>query len=348
MSSCSPLQRVLTSLGHQEPDRVPFFLLLTMHGAKELGLGIRDYFSRAEHVVEGQLRLQRKYRHDCIYSFFHAPLEIQAWGGEVLFCDDGPPNSGTPPLSNSPSLLSVEAPDPLACRCLQPVLEAQQRLKESVGDQLPIIGVVMSPFSLPVMQLGFDQYLNLIYENPDRFQHLMRINTQFCVSWANAQLAAGANVICYFDPVSSTSIIPPELYQKTGYQVARETLARIKGPTATHLASGRCLGIADLLSATGTAAVGVSVDESLQELKAAFGGKLTLVGNLNGIAMRGWDRQTARQEVQKAIQAAAPGGGYILSDNHGEIPFQVPDEVLLAISEAVEQFGRYPVLTDRD
>lgn len=36
------LQRVLTTLGHKEPDRVPLFLLLTMHGAKELGLGWLD------------------------------------------------------------------------------------------------------------------------------------------------------------------------------------------------------------------------------------------------------------------------------------------------------------------
>ncbi len=35
------LERVVCTLGHQQPDRVPFFLLLTMHGAKELGLSIK-------------------------------------------------------------------------------------------------------------------------------------------------------------------------------------------------------------------------------------------------------------------------------------------------------------------
>ena len=44
------LQRVLTTLGHKEPDRVPFFLLATMHGAKELGLSIKEYFSKPENV----------------------------------------------------------------------------------------------------------------------------------------------------------------------------------------------------------------------------------------------------------------------------------------------------------
>ena len=40
---------------------------------------------------------------------------------------------------------------------------------------------------------------------------------------------------------------------------------------------------------------------------------------------------------------AGPGGGYVLSDSHGEIPFQVPEQVLTAISEAVHRWGRYPL-----
>jgi uroporphyrinogen decarboxylase len=338
------MQRVLTALGHQEPDRVPFFLLLTMHGAKELGLSIRDYFSRGEYVADGQLRLQARYRHDCLYGFFHAPLEIKAWGGEVVFHDDGPPNSGHPPIRDVETITRLAAPVVADSSCLQPVLDALRLMKERVGDTIPIIGVVMSPFSLPVMQLGFDTYLELLYERPDLFRTLMRVNTEFCVSWANAQLEAGATAICYFDPLASPSLVTREIYETTGYVVARETLARIKGPTATHMASGRCLGIADLLPATGTAAVGVCADEELRALKEAFRGKIALIGNLNGIAMRTWTAEEAGRMVRETIQNAAPGGGFILSDHHGEIPFQVTDEVLMAVSEAVHTYGRYPIL----
>jgi len=342
MTTFNSMQRVMTALGHQEADRVPFFLLLTMHGAKELGLSIRDYFSKAEHVVEGQLRMQARYRHDCLAGFFYAPLEVQAWGGEVVFHDDGPPNSGHPPITDIESILRLEAPTISASTCLHPVLEALRLMKERVGDTIPIIGVVMSPFSLPVMQLGFDHYLELLYERPDLLQALMRVNSDFCVSWANAQLEAGATAICYFDPVASPTIMPREIYQATGFKVACDTISRIKGPTATHMASGRCQGIADLLPLTGTAAVGVSADEDLAVLKEACRGKISLIGNLNGIAMRNWTPEVASQKVREAIQKGAPGGGFILSDNHGEIPFQVPDEVLMAISEAVHTHGQYP------
>ena len=337
------LQRVLTTLGHKEPDRVPLFLLVTMHGAKELGLSIKEYFSKAENVFKGQLRLRAKYRHDCIYNFFYAPLEVEAWGGEVIFIEDGPPNSGLPFIKDIQDIKKLVVPDVKKIPCLGKVLQSAKLLKERVGDEAPIIGVVMSPFSLPVMQMGFDKYIELMYEHPDLFHHLMKVNEEFCVQWANAQLEAGTTAICFFDPVSSTTIITKEMYLKTGFEVAKRTIARIKGPTATHMASGRCMPIVENIAQTGTAIIGVSVQEDLVSLKDICQSKLTLLGNLNGIEMRRWNPEKAEKEVKKAILQAGTGGGFILSDNHGEIPWQVSEEVLMAISEAVRKWGRYPL-----
>jgi len=342
-SDITSLHRVLTTLGHKEPDRVPFFLLVTMHGAKELGLSIKDYFSKAENVVEGQLRLRSKYKHDCIYPFFYAPIEVEAWGGGVIFLDDGPPNSGMPFIRSPEQIGGLTPPIVKETDCLQKVLKAIETLKSRVGDDAPIIGVAMSPFSLPVMQMGFDKYIELMYEQPLLFDRLMRVNEEFCVDWANAQLGAGATAICYFDPVSSTTILPRAMYLKTGFEVAKRTLSRIKGPTATHMASGNCLPIVDELVRTGTAVVGTSVFEDLGEMKRACSGKLSVLGNLNGVEMRRWTPEEAEATVKDAIAKAGPGGGYILSDNHGEIPWQVPDDVLMAISEAVHKWGRYPL-----
>jgi uroporphyrinogen decarboxylase len=336
-------QRVLTTLGHQEPDRVPLFLLLTLHGARELGLSIRDYFSRAENVAEGQLRLRQKFGHDCLYAFFYAPIEVEAWGAEVIFRADGPPNSGEPFLRRAEDIDWMEPPVVRDCACLTKVLAAITQMKNRIGAEAPIIGVVMSPFSLPVMQLGFDRYLEVMHEQPARFARLMQVNEEFCVAWGNAQLQAGATAICCFDPVSSTTIVPPELYRRTGFAVARRTLARIQGPTATHFASGRCLPIVEDVARTGTAVVGVSAEEELAQLKAACRGKLTLLGNLNGIAMRHWSTSEAEAAVKDCMAAAGRGGGYILADNHGEIPWQVPDSVLHSFAETVRRWGRYPL-----
>jgi len=336
-------QRVLTALGHTEPDRVPFFLLLTVHGAKELNLSIRSYFSKAENVVEGQLRMRAKYGHDCLYPFFHAALEAEAWGGEVIYFDDGPPNSGEPCIQKPDVINHLEPPQLQDSAGLKTVLSTIEMLKNKADEDTPIIGVVMSPFSLPVMQMGFDKYIELIYRSPELFDRLMRVNEVFCVRWANAQLNAGATAICYFDPVASSSIVPRDIYRRTGFQVAQRTLAKIKGPTATHLASAPCLPILEDLAQTGTAVVGVSALEDLAELKNRANGRFSILGNLNGIAMTHWSDLETQTHVKEAIGKAASGGGFVLSDNHGEIPWQVPDSVLATISETVQDWGRYPI-----
>lgn len=336
------LQRILTTCEHKEPDRVPFFIPATLRGAKERGVSIKDFFSNAENVVETQLRLLNRYQHDCVLNFFYAAIEVEAWGMEVLFFEDGPPNAAKPFITKPEDIKRLKSPKIAASGCLTKVLKATEMLRNKAGD-VPVMGVVISPFSLPVMQMGFDKYLDLMYEQTELFWQLMRVNEEFCVEWANAQLRAGATMIIYYDPVSSTTIIPKKLYLKTGFEIAKKTLARINGTVITHMASGRCLSIVDEIAQTGTISVVTSVLEDLAEMKAACKGKLTVMGNLNTIEMCRWTPQQAEIAVKDAIAKAGPGGGYILSDNHSEIPLQVPEDVLTAISEAVHRWGRYPL-----
>lgn len=337
------LERVMTAISHQEPDRVPIFLLLSLYGAKELQVTPKEYFSKPENVVYAQLKMRDKYKNDCISPFFYAPIEIEAFGGEVVYIDDGPPNSGEPLIKSTKGIEEMAVPDIKGNKCLNRVLEVTQSLKAKVGNQAPIIGVVVSPFSLPVMQMGFEKYLELIYFNKDHFNQLMQKNEVFCAAWANAQLAAGATAICYFNPLASPNMIEKDTYLATGYQVDKRTLRKINGATATHLASGIALPVLDIIADTGTATLGFSSRDDLLEIKEAAQNKLCLIGNLNAVEMVSWQAEKVEYEVKNIIEKAAKGGGLIISDNHGEIPWQVPEKVLFEISEAVQRYGQYPL-----
>jgi uroporphyrinogen decarboxylase len=208
---------------------------------------------------------------------------------------------------------------------------------------VPIIGGVVAPFSLPVMQLGFERYLLLIEERPDLFERLISLNEEYCVQVVNAQLAAGATAVGFADPMASSTIVSPRMYHDVAGRIATRTLSRIHGSVALNVASGRCLQIIGEMAQTGAVAVQVGPDEDLRELKRAAGGGVALLGNLNGIAMRRWSADEAEAEVKKALAAAGPGGGYVLADGHGEIPLQVPDDVLHAVADAARRWGTYPL-----
>lgn len=342
MDRMTSMDRVLKTLGHEEPDRVPLFLLFTLHGAKELGKSIEDYFSTAENVIEGQKILHKRFKGDCLNPFFYACSEMEAWGGDAIFIEDGPPNAGAPIIRSVEDIDDITPPN-MDNPVLQKGLRAIEGLVDYAEGQTPVIGTVLSPFSVPVMQMGFEAYINLMFEDEDAFWRLMRKNEEFCVKWGNEQAKAGVTALAYFDPLSSVTMTSPERFRNTGKKIATSVISRLDAPAASHMASGRCLPIIDDLVATGTGAIGVSSMEDLRELKDRCRGRLSLIGNLNGIEMRRWSEDEAKLKVKDCIAKAGEGGGFILSDNHGEIPLQVPYNVIQAIREAVDEWGTYPL-----
>lgn len=336
-------ERLSMAMSFQEPDRVPFLLPAVLQGARELGMPIKEYFSDPEYVAEGQIRIWEKYQHDALIGFMYGAVEYEAWGGEVIYRNDGPPNSGKPLIENPQNIDKLRVPSINDSPCLQKVLRLISLLKKRSNGEMPVMGSVISPFSLPVMQLGFDHYLDLLYENRIQFEKLISLNEEFCIAWANAQLDAGASAISYADPVSSPSIIPVELYENTGYQISKRVIKQVNGAVAISFASGRCQNILDYIKKTGAVGVSVSIHDDLAEVKKSCYGKLSVMGNLNAIDMRKWTPQTAEMKVKEAIAKAGTGGGFILTDNHGEIPWQVNDDILLNISDAVRKWGQYPL-----
>ncbi len=121
--------------------------------------------------IKGQKILREKYNNDCINSLFYAAVEVEAWGGEVVYYNDGPPNSGNPFIKNIDDIKSLTIPDIQNTPCLLKVLKAIDMLKSDYKDEVPIIGVALSPYSVPVMQMGFEKYLELLYYKPKEYEN---------------------------------------------------------------------------------------------------------------------------------------------------------------------------------
>jgi uroporphyrinogen decarboxylase len=337
------LDRVFAALGHKEPDRVPYFFLSTTLGARELGMPVTQYLASAATFVKGQYKLRERYGHDCLYNHLYTAQDVEAWGGRVHYFPDGPPNAGLPPIEKVEDIYRLKQPDIMSCPALVRVLDATRMMSEAQGHEVPIIGGFVSPFTLPIMQLGFDRYLEVLNEDPEAFEALMEANIEFCVEWGNAQKEAGATALAYVDPLSSPSLVPRELYLRTGYPVAQRVVPRMKAPVVISFGSARLLPIIDKVLELGFIAVGAGPMEDLAELKALVRGKMAIVGNMNNVEMCSWSRGMSRRKVIEAIRGAAHGGGFILSDSIGDIPYQTPDEVLGWISETARSEGVYPI-----
>jgi hypothetical protein len=201
---------------------------------------------------------------------------------------------------------------PPRCRSvagLRRVLDCDRRAQGSGWPtRVPIIGVAISPFSLPVMQMGFDRYLELMHEQPQRFLKLMQVNEDFTVAWANAQLAAGATAICYFDPVSSTTNIPRSLYLRDrtagGEADAGTHQGADRHPPRLRVAACRSSATLPIPAPPWSASASSKTWRSSRPQPA---GRVSLLGNLNGIEMRRWTPRAGRARGKARDRPGRPG-----------------------------------------
>jgi uroporphyrinogen decarboxylase len=84
-------------------------------------------------------------------------------------------------------------------------------------------------------------------------------------------------------------------------------------------------------------------DMDTAELKEEFGEQLTFHGAIDTQRVLPFGTpEDVRDEVRQRIGDLAPGGGYILAPVHN-VQEDVPPENLIAMREAVEEFGYYPI-----
>jgi len=334
--------RIAAAFEHRTLDRVPFVIPGTLHGARLLGVGLREYFERPEHVVEGQLRLRAILEHDAVQAYPYVSAEHEAFGGETIFPPDGPPVPGPPPLRLD-RLGALAPPEPEEVPVLRRILDTTRLLVARVGGECPVMGAVVSPFSLPSMLFGLPLWLELLHEAPTEADRLLAVLERFAIGWAHAQLRAGVAAIEVIDPLGSPEIASASLQGRFALPSLRRTIAGIGGAVAVSHASARGLGRLDAVLAAGAAAVVASAGEPLSAWKAACAGRALLLGGLDSLSIHAGSAEAAARAVRAAIAAAAPGGGFVLTEHHGEIPWQVPLETLLALSEAARRFGRLPL-----
>ncbi len=336
-----PIERVTIALKHKEPDKVPIFLFMIIHGAKILNIGFDEYFSKAENVMRGQIALQEKYHHDCLYPFFYAAKEYEAFGGLRRIMKHGSPESGPPIFSSAEELLESELPS-VQNPHLEEIAKAQRLLYEQKGDSLPIVNSIIAPLSLPVMLLGFEKWIEYIVDTPEIAKDVVRHLIDYSIDFSNYLIENHAAAVVYFNPVASNQMIRFPEYIEISYEFDRKYYSKVKGAAVYAMAGGRSTELMDVLAnKVGIHGVVVSHDDNLAELKQKYGKRLILVGNLENISMIRWSEEETEQRVKNCINQAAKGGGYIIADHHGEIPFNVSDSTLHGLVKARDKWGVY-------
>jgi uroporphyrinogen decarboxylase len=285
----------------------------------------------------------------------HAPF-IDDWGSGQMEIEPGVWFPGVHPLAKATTAAEIQEypnwPDMEDPSRVAHVAGQVRRLDEE--NQYAIIGTpwLLFPLERAFAMQGMDTFLLNLAANPDFATELLRKNASLCKALMARFLAAAGeslDIIKIGDDLGTQEslLISPRMYRQILKPIHADFIAFIKERTRAKVffhTDGDVFNLipdfieigVDILNPIQTSAGKMS---DLLELKKRYGQNLTFCGAVDTHRLLPYGTpDEIRQEVKRVCSILGPGGGYILASVH-TIMSEVPPENILAMVDAVEEFG---------
>lgn len=353
-------ERVLTTLAHKEPDRVPIHVDFTPEAATKLArhLNLTDATAEAYSGETSEIALMMGHDllvawHGIATSYYAQPTETYAceWG-IVWQWVDIPGGRYTEmmrrPLSDPRNLETWNAPDASE----EQRYDAVKKLLAERGDTHAIVGgMPCTLFEAAWYLRGYQEFLMDMVTDKGFAHTLLEKIIRFQLITGTRLAELGVDIIWLGDDFGTQRgpLISVELWReffKPRYEELISTLKAInpKVKIAYH-SDGN---IEELLPEY--IEIGVDIYNAVQpkandigKLKRHFGDRLSFWGTVDIQEVMPYGTpEDVHEEVRKRILEAGPGGGLILAPSHNIQP-DVPLENALAFYEAARRYGQYPL-----
>jgi uroporphyrinogen decarboxylase len=358
-------ERVLATLAHREPDRVPRYASLNEEVVAEFqrrtghaspdeywgwdfrGVGFRppdplpDLKARFARYFQGR-------EGSWVLDWEHRVLPPE-WGvatREAHFHDLVAPVAPMLGLSRVEELADYPFPDYIQ-EWRHDHLEAEvQRLKDEGYPVTASLGwIFQTAWTLRSETLLFADF----YENPDFAAALLDRITAIRVAQATRLAQAGVDIVTINDDIGSQRgmILSPAMWRQWLKPRLAQVIAAVHRVNPNiyfrYHSDGNYLAVIPELIEIGVSSLITVQPEAMDvfEIKSRFGAQLTLDGTigLQSELMFGTPEQV-RAKIKQQCAGLMPGGGWIASPGNGVTP-DVPWENLAAMFDALDEFGRY-------
>lgn len=212
------------------------------------------------------------------------------------------------------------------------IIKSIKILADKYGNELPVIGSMIGPFSLAQHLNGDNWFMGIMMDDPV-CQPLIDMTTDFCIKYATAMVEAGADTMVIIDPTASFELLGGEFYEKWAvpcHQKIVEAMKALDVPVILHICGDTTKGIS-IMDKAGVN--GISVDQKVDVVAASAAAQTAvIVGNLDPV-------QLLWKGTPDAIKAQAEkifkDGSSIVTAGCG-IVTNTPNENLIALTDFVK------------
>lgn len=293
-----------------------------------------------ELAAEVTLQPVRRLGVDAAILFADILLPLVPMGLELSFVEGEGPVIANPVRDAAAvaRLADVDVRDALA-----PVLETVRLVRQSLDDQVPLIGFAGAPFTAACYAVEggstrqFVEAKRLMFGAPDVWEALMNRLTVLLGDYLTAQVEAGAQALQVFD--SWAGALSPDDYRRYVLPYSRRLFARLEplGVPLVHFGVETAT-LLELMRDAGGDVIGLDWRVPLDEGWAWIGSDRAVQGNLDPVALFA-PRPELERRVRDVLSRAAGRPGHIFNLGHGVLPGTPVDNVRAVVDLVHEVTG---------
>jgi len=296
--------------------------------ANYIGRTYRDYYLDGDVLVAAQLAVTRAFNLDQISAISDPWREASAYGIEFDYPADG---IGKPREMLIKTYNDISRIKPLnienAERMKQRV-ESVQKMASETGQTHSVLGWVEGPLAEYADLRGLENSLMDLVDKPEMFTEAGKVIVQNAISFAVAQINAGADMIGIGD--AAASLIGADMYTEYVLPLEQKLIAAIHEAGAAvklHIC-GNIKNIIQYMARSGADIIDVDWMVPLAQARELVGPEITLCGNFDPSAVL---LQGSAEDVAKAAkQCIETGGDKFLLMPGCEVPPATPEENIRA------------------
>ena len=329
-------QPLLDLLDHKKPSRPPVMPITMMFAADFVGIPYGQYALDYRKMAEAQVRTAEHFGFDFASGISDPGREAADCGAQVHFFDDQPPaiDESNALLKDKATLASLKQPDPLGGGRMHDRIKGVALMKEMSGNDLIIEGWVEGPCAESADLRGINTLMMDFFDDEEFVRDLFAFTTDMAVSFAKAQIDAGADLIGVGD--AAASLIGPDLYEEFVLPEEKRLCAAIHqaGAAARLHICGNITNSLEHVKQAGFDIIDLDYMVNVATARKILGEESILLGNIDPVSVV---RNQTPEEVEAALTLcrAAAGERYIVGAGC-EIPRDTPHENVRALSRFAE------------
>ncbi|MCI9475079.1 MAG: uroporphyrinogen decarboxylase [Emergencia sp.] len=327
---------IFQALRHEETKELPWVPFAGVHVGKLKGYTAEEVLRDEDKLVECLIEANKLYTPDGLPVIFDLQVEAEILGCDLMWAENNPPSVKSHPLA---------AEKTIPCKCKIPtendgrlpmILSAMRRVKEAIGEDTALYGLICGPFTLASHLRGTDIFMDMVGDS-NYVKELVNYCAEVSIAMAKMYIDAGMDVIAVVDPlVSQVSPKHIEKMLSDGFKAVFDYV-RSRGAYSAFFVCGNATKQIEVMCKMNPD--GVSVDENVnlaEAKKVTDQYNVTIGGNIPlTTTMLHGNQEDNMKGVIDLIDSIDNHKNLIIAPGC-DMPYDTPIENTIACAQAVK------------